>query len=117
MTVQDIVLAINTGGTLAIGSICFFIVYTTFKGIKDEEIHEFSRRFMMSIAILLLYVSYLMAHDTFLHVYEFSVYPLYLILSLVFIYLIYAALAFEDLAQKYGISTEDKLERMEKGEM
>jgi len=59
MAINEIVLAVNMAGTLAIGTICFFIVYTTFKSIQDEIIQEFSKRFLMAIAVLLLYVSYL----------------------------------------------------------
>lgn len=117
MGIDQIVLAVNTAGTLAIGSICFFIVYTTFKGIEDDAIQEFSKRFLMSIAVLLLYVSYLMVYNTFFAPSMNARYPLYLILVFAFIYLIYAALAFEEVAQSYGTSQGDKLDQMERQEL
>lgn len=117
MAIDEIVLAVNTAGTLAIGSICFFIVYTTFKDIKDETIQEFSKRFLMAIAVLLFYVSYLMVYNTFFPNSQAGKYPLYLTLVFVFIYLIYAALAFEEVAESYGISESDKLDKMEEQEL
>ena len=117
MAIDQIVLAVNTAGTLAIGSICFFIVYTTFKNIQDETIQEFSRRFLMAIAVLLLYVSYLITYNTFFPSSEMARYPLYLILVFVFIYLIYAAIAFEKIAESYGITEDKKLEKMEEQEL
>lgn len=117
MAVDQIILALNTAGTMAIGSICFFIVYTTFKGIEDEMIQEFSKRFMMSIAVLLLYVSYLMVYNTFFQGSSVAQYPLYLTLVGVFLYMIWTATAFEKIAKAYGISQDKKLEKMEKEEL
>lgn len=114
--VNQIIFAINTSGTLAIGSICFFIVYTTFKDIQDESIQEFSKRFMMAIAVLILYVSYFMMYTSFFQNSIIARYPLYLLLVAVFLYLIYAAVAFEKVADKYGISNNQKIEKMEKQE-
>lgn len=114
---NSIIFALNTSGTLAIGSICFFIVYTTFRGIEDEMIHEFSRRFMMSIAVLILYVSYFMTYNSFLSGIEMARYPLYLLLVAVFLYMIYATVAFEKVAEKYGFSQSSKLSRMKNEEM
>lgn len=116
MAVGQLVFAINTAGTLAIGAICFFIVYTTFKGIEDKAIQEFSKRFMMAIALLLLYVSYFMTYNSVLSGVQYARLPMYLLLAAVFIYLIYAAVAFEKVAKKYGISTSDKLEKMKNQE-
>jgi len=83
MAINEIVLAVNMAGTLAIGTICFFIVYTTFKSIQDEIIQEFSKRFLMAIAVLLLlYVSYLGAYNTFFPDSDVASYPLYLTLVL-----------------------------------
>lgn len=117
MGIDQIVLAVNTAGTLAIGSICFFIVYTTFKGIQDETIQEFSKRFLMAIAVLLFYVSYMMTYNTFFPESQVAKYPLYLTLVFVFIYMIYAAMAFEDIAESYGISESEKLAKMEEEEL
>ncbi|MFB6145511.1 MAG: hypothetical protein ABEJ99_03320 [Candidatus Nanohaloarchaea archaeon] len=117
MGIGQIVLAVNTAGTIAIGVICFFIVYTTFRGIKDHKIQEFSKRFLMAIAVLLLYVSYLMVYNTFFPTNTLAKYPLYLLLVFVFIYMIYAALAFENIAKQYGTSQDDKLEKMEREEL
>ncbi|PSG99616.1 MAG: hypothetical protein BRC28_03755 [Nanohaloarchaea archaeon SW_4_43_9] len=111
-SLDQIILALNTAGTLAIGSICFFIVYTTFRGIEDDKIQEFSKRFLMAIAVLLLYVSYLMVYNTFFQGSKLARYPLYLILVAVFLYMIYAATAFEKIAKEYGISQDKKLDRM-----
>jgi len=116
MGIEEIVLAVNTAGTLAIGSITFFIVYTTFKGIEDKKIQEFSRRFLMAIAVLLLYVSYLMFYNTFMYGSSAARYPMYVILVLAFIYLIYAAMAFESIAESYGVSQDKKLEKMSEEE-
>ncbi|WP_347721386.1 hypothetical protein [Candidatus Nanohalococcus occultus] len=116
MTVGEIVFAINTSGTLAIGAICFFIVYTTFKGIEEQAIQEFSKRFMMAISLLLLYVSYFMMYNSILSGVQYASLPLYLLLVAVFIYMIYAAVAFERVAEKYGISTNEKLEKMKNQE-
>lgn len=117
MTLDQIVLAVNTAGTLAIGSICFFIVYTTFRGIEDKQIQEFSKRFLMAIAVLLLYVSYLMMYNAFFPQNTLAKYPLYFALVFVFLYMIYAALAFEKIAKQYGISENSKLDKMEKEEL
>lgn len=117
MAIDQLVLAVNTAGTLAIGSICFFIVYTTFKGIEDDTIQEFSKRFLMAIAVLLLYVSYLMVYNAFFSSSSIAKYPLYLTLVFVFLYLIYAAMAFEDIAESYGITENKKLEKMEEEEL
>ncbi|MFB6147948.1 MAG: hypothetical protein ABEJ66_03620 [Candidatus Nanohaloarchaea archaeon] len=117
MAISQLVLAVNTAGTLAIGSICFFIVYTTFRGIEDEAIQEFSKRFMMAIAVLLLYVSYFIMYSAFFQDSTVMKYPLYLILVFVFIYMVYAAIGFEKVAESYGLSRDDKLEKMEDEEM
>jgi len=117
MAIDQIVLAVNTAGTLAIGTICFLIVYTTFKNIQDETIQEFSKRFLMAIAVLLLYVSYLMTYNAFFPDSQIARYPLYLTLVFVFIYLIYAAMAFENIAESYGITEDKKLEKMEEEEL
>lgn len=117
MAISQLLLAVNTAGTLAIGAICFFIVYTTFKGIEDEKIQEFSKRFMMAIAVLLLYVSYFMTYNAFFRGSTLAKYPLYLILVFVFIYMVYAAIGFEKVAESYGISQSSKLEKMDNQEM
>lgn len=117
VNVGQLVFALNTSGTLAIGAICFFIVYTTFRGIEDENIQEFSRRFMMAIAVLILYVSYFMTYNSFFSGSSVARYPLYLLLVAVFLYMIYAAVAFEKVADKYGMSQRSKLDRMENQEM
>lgn len=113
---DQIIFAINTSGTLAIGSICFFIVYTTFKGIEDELIQEFSKRFMMAIAVLILYVSYFMMYSSFFQNSLIARYPLYLLLVAVFLYMIYAAVAFEKVADQHGITQKSKLKKMEQQE-
>lgn len=117
MALEEVILALNTAGTLAIGSICFFIVYTTFRGIEDQKIQEFSKRFLMAIAVLLLYVSYLMVYNTFFSGSTIARYPLYLTLVAVFAYLIYATMAFERIAKDYGVSQDEKLEKMEREEL
>lgn len=117
MALDQVILALNTAGTLAIGSICFFIVYTTFRGIQDDMIQEFSKRFLMAIAVLLLYVSYLMVYNSFFQGSTAARYPLYLTLVAVFLYMIYAATAFEKIAKEYGISRDKKLEKMQEEEL
>lgn len=113
---EQIVFALNTSGTLAIGTICFFIVYTTFKGIEDDSIQEFSKRFMTAIAVLILYVSYFMTYNSFFRGSNLARYPLYLLLVAVFLYMIYAAVAFEKVADQYGISEDRKLRKMTREE-
>jgi Na+-driven multidrug efflux pump len=110
--IDQIVFALNTSGTLAIGTVCFFIVYTTFKGIEDTAIQEFSKRFMMAIAVLILYVSYFMTYNSFFQNSAIARYPMYLLLVAVFLYMIYAAVAFEKVADQYGISQNSKLKKM-----
>jgi len=117
MAIDELVLAINTAGTLAIGSIAFFIVYRTFRGIEDNKIQEFSKRFLMAIAVLIFYVSYQMLYNTFFPSSTFAQYPLYLALVLVFVYLIYAAIAFEEVAESYGISQSSKVDKMGEQEL
>lgn len=114
--IEEIIFALNTSGTLAIGTICFFIVYTTFKGIEDTAIQEFSKRFMMAIAVLILYVSYFMTYNSFFRGSNLARYPLYLLLVAVFLYMIYAAVAFEEVADQYGVSEDSKLQRMTRQE-
>lgn len=115
--VEQIIFVLNTSGTLAIGIICFFIVYTTFKGIEDTAIQEFSKRFMMAIAVLILYVSYFMTYNSFFQGVRIARYPLYLLLVAVFLYMIYAAVAFEKVADQYGVSRERKIKNMSRQEM
>lgn len=117
MAIDQLVLVINTAGTLAIGSISFFIVYTTFRDIEEAKIQNFSKRFMMAIASLILYVSYQMVYNTFFPGSTIAKLPLYLILVAVFIYMIWAAVSFENLAQQYGFSNSSKLDKMEREEM
>ena len=71
----------------------------------------------MAIAVLLLYVSYYMVYNTFFSGSTMASYPLYLILVAVFAYMIYATMAFERIAKQYGISQDDKLEKMENEEL
>ncbi|MFB6144055.1 MAG: hypothetical protein ABEJ98_01970 [Candidatus Nanohaloarchaea archaeon] len=116
MAINEIIMVLNAAGTLAIGVVCFFMVYTSFRNIEREKIQEFSKRFMMAIAVLILYVSYLMFYNAFFPDNTLLRYPLYLSLILVFVYLIWTARAFEDLAEQYGISQDSKLEKMENQE-
>lgn len=118
MELLDIILLINTSGTLAVGTICFFIVYTTFRGIEDDDkLEQFSKRFMMSVAVLLLFVSYIMMYFTFLEGHPLAIYPFFLLLIGVFLYLMRSAASFDELANTYGLSQEEKLERMEEEEL
>lgn len=117
MAISNIIVVLNAAGTLAIGVVCFFMVYTSFKNIEKEKVQEFSKRFMMAIAVLIFYVSYLMFYNAFLSDIEIARYPMYLSLVLVFVYLIWTASAFEDLAEQYGISQDSKLEKMENQEL
>ncbi len=117
MGIAEIVLAINIAGTLAIGGITFFIVYTTFRGIEDKKIQRFSKRFTMSIAVLILYVSYFLSYNTFIPSSVIAKSLLYLLLVIVFLYMMWAAIGFEEVAQDYGVSQERKLEKMENEEI
>lgn len=117
MSLSEIVLSVNTAGTLAIGGIAFFIVWSSFRGIDDSKIEEFSKRFMMALAFLILYVSYFLVYNLYLTDLAGAIYLLYFLLVVVFIMLIYSSVAFEELAQEHGISMEDKIERMEKEEL
>lgn len=117
MSLEQIILSLNTAGTLAIGSISFFIVYTTFRGLEDNKIQEFSKRFLLAISTLILYVSYLMMYNSFFPESTIARYPQYLILIAVFLTMIYTAMGFEEIAEKYGISQDTKLDRMEEEEL
>lgn len=114
---EQIILAVNTAGTLAIGSMTFIIVYTTFKGLQDEKLQKFSKRFLLVISFLLLYTSYLTFYNQFYQGNAMAQYPMYIILVMVFISLIYASAAFEGIANQFGVSQEKKLEKMEKEEL
>ncbi len=112
-------LAVNTAGTLAIGIMTFIIVYTTFRGLEQEKLQEFSKRFLLVISFLILYTSYLTFYNQFFQGNAMAQYPMYIILAAVFISLIYASTSFEGIANQFGISQEKKLEKMsnEEGKM
>lgn len=116
MAISNLVIVLNAAGTLAIGIITFFMVYSSFRSIEDKKVQEFSKRFMLAVAVLILYVSYMMFYNAFLTDYEYAAYPMYFILVLVFVNLIWTATAFENIVEKYGISQDSKLEKMENQE-
>ncbi len=79
-------------------------------------IQEFSRRFMFTTALLVFYVSYLMVYQIILEQTALYTYILYILLASVFLSVIWSALQFEKIADKYGFDTEDKVKRMEEQE-
>jgi len=118
MSLEQIALAVNTAGTLAIGSITFLIIYTTMRNVKTPEMNEFTKRFLMVVSFLLLYTSYLMFYNQFFsgNTATMAQYPLYIILVMVFITMIYATMSFEKIARS-GMSKDDKISKMEKQEL
>lgn len=119
MSLTQIILAVNTAGVLAIGAITFFISYTTFQGLDDPKIKEFAKRFLMLNSVLILTASYLLFYTEFFAASNTlgALFPLYLLLAITFILLIYSGMAFEDIASSYGISNEKKIDKMENEEI
>lgn len=116
MVAADIILAVNSAGILAIGGITFFIIYSTFQGIEDSKIKEFSKRFLMLTAVMILNSSYLLFYTEFFADPNnlAAIFPFYVLLALTFILLIYSAMAFEEVADAHGLSNKEKIEKMEK---
>ena len=117
MAVDQLVLAINTALTLSIGLITMFIVYGSSKRIEDEILREFSRRLMLVVGVLVLYVFYWGLYNLAWTGVPIARYPLYLALIFVFLYLMWTVMSFEKLTKRYGYSQESKLEKMEEEEL
>ena len=118
MGFEQIALAVNTAGTLAIGSITFLIVYMTKQKVSKPEMRNFTKRFLMVVSMLLFYTSYLMFYNQFFtqQAVTAAQYPLYILLVTVFISMIYATMSFENIAVS-RMSKEEKIDKMEKQEL
>lgn len=117
MAVEQVVLMINTALTLSIGLVTMFIVYGSSKRIEDDLLKEFSRRLMLVVGVLVLYVFYWGIYNVAWSNVTIARYPLYLALIFVFLYLMWTVMSFEKLTKRYGYSQESKLEKMEEEEL
>lgn len=116
MDASPVVTTINTSLTLTIGIISFFIVFSAYKRMDDELLKEFSRRLMLVIVVLVLYVLYWGIYTLTLYEVSLARYPLYLALIFVFMYLIWTIMSFERLSEEYGFSKDKKMEKISKQE-
>lgn len=112
MPINETVFALSTSLTLTVGLISFFIVYNTSKKISDDIIQEFSRRLLILIGVMMLFLSYWAYYTAALRNVPLAQYPLFLAIIFVFVYLMWNTLSF----RKLSLSQEEKLEKMSKGE-
>lgn len=113
---EQIIFAVNTSGTLVIGGICLLVVSTTLRDLRDNAIREFTKRLRLAILVLILYVSYYAFYRTFTAGSSTARLPLYFLLIAVFTHVMWAVMGFEGVADTYGLSNSDKLERARKQE-
>lgn len=113
MNLESLVFAVNTSGTFAIGIICLFFIYTTSRGLEDDAVKMFSRRLTISISVLILYVSYFSLYQSVLEPSVGTRAPLYMLLVVVFVMLMYTVVGFEEVASKHGINRQQKIDKME----
>ena len=111
MAINTMLFTVSTSFTAAIGLISFFIMYNTSRKIEDELVKQFSQRLMMLIGVMLLFLSYWAYYTIALSNVPFAQYPLFLSIIFVFVYLMWNTLTF----RKLSLSTETKLDKMEKG--
>lgn len=116
MDSTPVITSLNLAVTLSIGMIALFIVYSSYRKMEDELLKEFSRRLLLVIVILLLFTLYWGVYTFMLFEYPAAIYPFYMALIFIFIYLIWTVSSFERLTKKYGMSDNSKLEKMERQE-
>lgn len=116
METLDIILAIESGGALAIASVALLIVFRTFREVEDPAVKEFSKRFMFMVSLMVLLTAYTMFYNTHLYNIPAFSYTLFVLIALVFIGIIYSTLAFERMASTHGLKNESKVRKMEREE-
>ncbi|MFB6175094.1 MAG: hypothetical protein ABEJ87_03885 [Candidatus Nanohalobium sp.] len=117
MAISLTLLSINTSLTLSIGLISFFIVWNASQKIETDVLKEFSHRLMLVIGVLIIYIAYWGLYNAAFRKISFARYPLYLALIFVFLYLMWSVMSFKKISEKYGMTDEDKIEKMEKQEI
>ncbi|MFB6115807.1 MAG: hypothetical protein ABEK04_06005 [Candidatus Nanohalobium sp.] len=117
MAISLTLLSINTSLTLSIGLISFFIVWNASQKIESDVLSEFSHRLMLVIGVLIIYIGYWGLYNAAFRGIAVARYPLYLALIFVFLYLMWSVMSFKKLSDKYGMSEEDKMEKMERQEI
>lgn len=117
MAINLTLLSINTGITLSIGLISFFIVWNAHRKLEQDVLKEFSQRLMLVIGVLVIYVGYWGMYNAMFRGITVARYPLYLALIFVFIYLMWSVMSFKKLSDKYGVTEQDKMEKMERQEI
>ena len=116
VSAEQIIFTVNTSGTLVIGGICLLMVSSTLRNLQDSAIMEFTRRLRLAILVLIVYVSYYGFYRTFAAGSSVARLPLYFLLIAVFTFVMWAVMGFEGVADTYGVSNSDKLERARKQE-
>lgn len=115
---QDVLmLSISTSITFTIGLISLLLVFSAYSRSKQELVKEFSRRLMLVILVLDIYVLYWGIYNIKWSSSNVARIPLYLALIFVFVYMIWTVMSFQNLISKFGMSQEDKLDQMEKEEL
>jgi len=112
MAINTMLFPVSTSLTAAIGLISFFIMYNTSQKIEDKLVKQFSKRLMMLIGVMLLFLSYWAYYTIALSDVAFAQYPLFLSIIFVFVYLMWNTLTF----RKLSLSTETKLDKMKNEE-
>ncbi len=108
MGIDQALFAVSTSITVTVGLMSFFIVYNTSKHIEDDIVKEFSKRLLILISVMMLFLAYWSYYMLVLTDVPFAQYPLFLALIFVFIYLMWNTLTF----RKMCLSTESKIEKM-----
>jgi uncharacterized ion transporter superfamily protein YfcC len=115
---QDVLmLATSTSITFTIGLISLLLVFSAYSRTDQELVKEFSRRLMLVILVLNIYVLYWGMYNILWFGNAIARFPLYLALIFVFVYMIWTVMSFENLISKFGMSQDKKLDKMEKEEL
>jgi len=114
---QDVLMtAVSTSITFTIGLISLLLVFSAYSRTDQELVKEFSRRLMLVVLVLDIYVLYWGMYNIMWSTSAVARLPLYLALIFVFVYMIWTVMSLENLIQKFGISQDKKIEKMEKQE-
>jgi len=116
MDSSPLITTINTSLTLTIGVISLLIVFSAHKRMDDELLKEFSRRLMLVIVVLIIFVIYWGMYTLSFYDVDLAIYPLYLTLIFIFLYLIWTVMSFEKLSEEYGFSSEKKMKKIDEQE-
>ncbi len=117
MAQNVLMLAVSTSITFTIGLISLLLVFSAYSRTDEELVKEFSRRLMLVILVLDIYVLYWGMYNIMWSSSAIARIPLYLALIFVFIYMIWTVMSFENLINKFGMSQDKKLEKMENEEL